>query len=113
MLPVNLSSLGGQIIRGIPYSDALDLTANTAKSYAVPSGVTHIVFDYTAPFTDAVWVNAFGSTASIPSSDLVGGKNAFKIFPGVAYSVSSETVLSIVSSANKVLSIQGYSATAI
>lgn len=105
---IPLNAIGGQEIRPLPYSDVLSLTANTAKSYTIPAGTQQIVFEYLQPLTTALWVNMYGGTAAIPSTDLSGGNNAFKVTPGVAYNVSQITSISIVSSANKILSLQCY-----
>jgi hypothetical protein len=103
-----IGSSGYSIIRNRPYSDALSLTATVAKSYTIPDGVYYLSFDYIAPLTTALWVNMYGATAAIPSSDLTGGNNAFKVWPSAIYSVVPGSTISLVSSADKILSIQGY-----
>ena len=107
----HLNMNGGAELQHPAYSDALVLTANTAKSYTVPSHITSIRFVRGESGTHALWANFNGATAVIPSGDLTGGVNSMAIIDGVHYQVVPGQVISIICGQNNVVSIQGYGLT--
>lgn len=107
----HLNMNGGAELQHPAYSDALVLTANTAKSYTVPDHITSIRFVRGEIGTYALWANFTGSTAVIPSGDLTGGVNSMALIDGVHYQVVPGQVISVICGQNNVVSIQGYGLT--
>ena len=98
---------GGLIVLPLPYSDAVALTASTAKTYTFALGTKFVIFDFSLGATDSVWAKS-GVTAVIPAGDTTGGFSSFKVMSGVAYSVENLVSISLVSSANVVVNVQSY-----
>lgn len=99
-----VQDIGGQPLMGLnrpQHTDAVVLSANTAKTYTIPTGARYALFSANADF----YVD-YSGTAAVPAEDVTDG-SAGEMNP-VLRSVDGLTSISIVSASSCIVTISVY-----